>query len=248
MKPSPLIDWEGLATELGVRDHEHVAIVGGGGKTTLMFALSSQLGGTRIVTTTTKMGADQNFGRLVIHNPSDDTVVVGLGSSAHPGEVVIWDRVEQSQRAGTDYSKAVGVSPAQCDYWFSHLVDHVLVEADGARRKPFKAPKTGEPVVPATATMMVIVMGADALGRVIIDQCHRPLRVAALAGCQPSDRLSPQAAARVLAHQRGFIAHQPVGARLAVVITKVDDTNQAAAQEVAATLGPSFNPIMVRSQ
>lgn len=209
-----------VAEALGCGPHEHVALVGGGGKTTLVHALGRQLSGRRILTTTTKMGADQHGGHPVLIAPTDADI------AAVQDVAVVFAR--------TQGSKAVGVAATDCDRWFG-LVDHVIVEADGARHRPFKAPRPFEPIVPETCTLLVSVIGADALGRVIADQCHRPLRVAALAGCSPYVRLTPEAAATVILHERGARREQPTSARLAVVVTKVDDaTTQLAADLVAA--------------
>ncbi len=211
---------EAVAEALGCGSHEHVALVGGGGKTTLLHALGLQLSGRRILTTTTKMGADQHRGHRVLLAPTDADI------AAVEDIAVVFAR--------TQGSKAFGVAPTNCDRWFG-LVDHVIVEADGARHRPFKAPRPFEPIVPQTCTLLVSVIGADALGRVIADQCHRPLRVAALAGCSPYVRLTPEAAATVILHERGARREQPASARLAVVVTKVDDaTTQLAADLVAA--------------
>ncbi|MDA3040248.1 MAG: selenium cofactor biosynthesis protein YqeC [Actinomycetota bacterium] len=209
-----------VADALGCGLHEHVALVGGGGKSTLLHALGLQLPGRRILTTTTKMGADQHRGHPVLIGPTDAEI------EAVEAAAVVFSR--------TQGSKAVGVAPSDCDRWF-RLADHVIVEADGARHHPFKAPRPFEPIVPDTCTMLVSVIGADALGRVIADQCHRPLRVAALAGCSPYVRLTPDAAATVILHERGARREQPASARLAVVITKVDGPSaQLAADLVAA--------------
>lgn len=213
----------GLAELLGLGRHEHVAIVGGGGKTTIMHALGDQLSGSVVLTCTTKMGHDQDRGKPVLLSPSTDAVV----RAAADGPVVVWNSI--------DGHKAVGVTPESCDDWFTH-VDHVVIEADGSRRRPFKAPSEHEPVVPRTSTMMVSVIGADALGRVIADQCHRPLRVAALAECTPYERLTPAAAATVLLHERGARKALPPGACLAVVITKVDDASAPFVHELAEEL------------
>jgi len=234
--------WDGVTTRLGLTSHEHVAIVGGGGKTSLMFAIAEQLSGRRLITTTTKMGGDQDFGRPVLFSPSDADIT---SAATRYGQVVVWGRAVGDTNRASGYSKVIGVTPRECDRWFG-LVDHVVVEADGARRKPFKTPKQGEPVVPATATIMVIVAGADALGRVVLDSCHRPLRVAALAGCKPGDRLTPQRAARVLTHRRGFLQHVPAGARVALVITKVTESTVVAAGELIEAIpncdGPNVHP------
>ena len=212
-----------LATDLGLGTHEHVAIVGGGGKTTVMHLLGRQLGGTRVLTCTTKMGHDQTGGLPTLLAPGDEE----LTSAAADGPVVAWRAI--------DGQKAIGVDPETCDGWFD-LVDHVIIEADGSRRRPFKAPAEYEPVVPMTTTLMVSVIGADALGRVIADQCHRPMRVAALADCTPYERLSPEAAATVILHERGARKELPAGARFAVVISKVDHKSAGFVDELHEAL------------
>jgi probable selenium-dependent hydroxylase accessory protein YqeC len=213
------------ASSLGLLDggKHHVAIVGGGGKTTLVFALADQLPGATVVTSTTKMGADQHRGLPVLMSPDDDELRAGAATST----VVAWDRV--------DGHKAIGVAPERCDRWFG-LVDHVVVEADGSRQQPFKAPGVREPVVPVTATSVLSVIGANALGRVIADSCHRPLRVAALADCSPYERLTPAAAAAVLLHERGARRSNPPEARFAVVVNQVADANHAAVDALIGQL------------
>ncbi len=220
--PLPL---RALAGGLGLLDGagHHVAIVGGGGKTTVGFALAAGLPGRVILTTTTKMGADQDGGWPVLMTPTDADVAAADAGSV----VVVWSRVSGS--------KAVGVDPERCDRWFE-LVDHVIVEADGARGRPFKAPGALEPVVPTSTTVLVSVIGATALGRVIADQCHRPLRVAALAGCRPSERLTPERAAAVLLHPLGGSRALPTGARQAVVVNQVDDTSRPLVDDLVGAL------------
>lgn len=212
-----------LADLLGMGAHEHVAIVGGGGKTTVMHALGHQLSGTRVITSTTKMGHDQERGLPVLLGPSPTEVA----EAAATGPVVVWGAI--------DGQKAIGVAPEECDTWFD-LVDHVVIEADGSRRRPFKAPADYEPVVPSSTTVMVSVIGADALGRVIADQCHRPLRVAAVAGCQPYERLSPTHAATVLLSDRGARKELPSAGRLTIVVNKVGGANEPFVADLIAEL------------
>ena len=215
------IELSQLARELKLESREHIALVGGGGKTTLLHALGRQLGGRVVLTTTTKMGSDQNCGFPVVLAADGDPDWPATGT------IVVWRQVEGN--------KAFGVTLEQCDRW-ARLAEYVVIEADGSRQHPFKAPAAHEPVVPRTVTMMISVIGADALGRVIADQCHRPLRVAALAECEPYQRLSPSGAAAVLLHQRGARRECPTGARFVVAITKVDDTNEHLVAQLVAEL------------
>lgn len=208
MRPIP---WADLATAIDPAPRELIAIVGGGGKTTALFHLTHAFGGRTIATTTTRMGHGQHGGLPNLIAPAAPTLAAALDD----GPVLVWGR--------RGAHKAVGVSPERCDIWFSDtdLCDNIVVEADGARHHPFKAPGPLEPVIPVTTTTVISVIGADALGRVIADQCHRPLRVAALAGCSPYERLTPERAARVLRSPDGGGRNVPAGARRIVVITKV---------------------------
>lgn len=214
--PIPL---SGVAAALGVGARCHVALVGGGGKTTLVHALGDQLDGRVVLTTTTKMGADEHRDLPVLLDPPASDVIAAASS----GPVMVWSRI--------DGQKAIGVGPTRCDDWFA-AVDHVVVEADGSRGRPFKAPSEFEPVIPSTATHVVHVIGADALGRVIADQCHRPLRVAALAGCRADQRLDPHLAARVALHERGVTRSVPPDAAFVVAVTKVDERTRTLADRL----------------
>ncbi|MDB0005954.1 selenium cofactor biosynthesis protein YqeC [Ilumatobacteraceae bacterium] len=202
---------EQLGESLGLAPREQIAVVGGGGKSTTVLALGRQLPGRVILTTTTKMGARQTAGFPVLEAPSQDSLRAALDS----GTVMVRSKVQGS--------KALGVTPECCDEWFADptLSNYVVIEADGARTRPFKAPAPHEPVIPQTATVVLSVIGADALGRVIADQCQRPMRVAALAGCSPYERLTPARAGAVLLHERGGARNVPDRARRVVLITKV---------------------------
>jgi molybdenum cofactor cytidylyltransferase len=141
------------------------------------------------------------------------------------------------------------------DDWFDRLfasvdpdgrptVDHVVLEADGARRRNVKAPAPHEPVIPARTTHVIVVIGADALDRVIEDQAHRPMRVAAAAGCSPYDRLTADRAARLLTHpDLGGRKDVPTDAWFGVLISKVGPAEQRVADDLAAILRSQAVPV-----
>jgi len=215
LEPITLAD---VSVGLDLGNHELVSIVGGGGKTTLTFAIAEQLPGRRIITTTTKMGREQRGTAPVLIAPTDDEIAEALRGHK---VVQVW--------GGIDDYKALGCDPDVVGRWLG-LVDHVVVESDGARRNPFKAPRPFEPPVPQSSTVVIAVIGAEALGRVIADRCHRPLRVAAVGECSPWERLSPVIAARVLTSDRGSRKNVPSTARFVVVINKVRPGDEAAAE------------------
>ena len=143
-----------LASALNLKQRELVALVGGGGKSTLLFQLARSLNRRTIVTTTTKMGERQTGMLDVIEAPF--TRPLELRSGMSPVFV----------RAGVKDGKSIGVRPSVCDTWFSDhsLCDVVLVEADGAHHRPFKAPANFEPVLPDQTTTVLAVIGAESGG------------------------------------------------------------------------------------
>lgn len=223
-----------LADALDLGPHEIISLVGGGGKTTAMFALGRQLGGTVVLSTTTKMHSGHTNDYPVLLSPGDEELTKALATNR---AVLVWRDI--------DGGKALGVQPQLCDRW-SGLADYVVVEADGARRKPLTAPGPFEPVVPETTTLLVACVGANAFGRVIADQCHRPLRVAALAGCSPYQRLTPERLAKVLLSERGLRKGRPDAARFATILTRVSRAEASFAEELVEIVGDDSNVVILR--
>ena len=204
-----MLTWDALPDALGLGDREVVSFVGGGGKTTALFALAAHRPGRRIVTTTTKMGADRTGGLPVLLDPSDAALQTAVDPS---GSVIVW--------SGSDGQRAFGVEPETIDRWAAHF-DTIAVEADGSRRRPFKAPREYEPVVPSSTTTLVGCVGMAAIDTPIEDGCHRPDRVAALVGASEADRLTAERLVEVLLHADGSRKGQPPGSRYAVLINRV---------------------------
>ena len=189
-----------------------MALVGGGGKTTLLFALGQNLPARTLLTTTTRMGRDRTGGFPCLIEPTDGDLASAFDRY---GSVLAWRT--------TDERKALGFAPTDIDRWFaSGIADHIVVEADGARRRPFTAPAPWEPPIPESSTHVVACIGADALGYVIADRVHRPLRVAAAAGCSPYERLTPERAAAALTSDIGMMKNVPRSARFTVAVAGAD--------------------------
>jgi molybdenum cofactor cytidylyltransferase len=215
-----------------------VALVGGGGKTTAMFRLAGEMqgAGLRVVTTmTTRIFVGQMAlapGRLLLHGEA--TLLAQLAEAlAEHGHVLVGGSTIVEE------DKVRGVPPEVVDRIAAHpAVDAVIVEADGSRGLPLKAPAPHEPVIPPSASIVVPVAGIDALGRPLVEgRVHRPERAAALSGLAPGDAVTAEALAAVLAHPEGGAKGLPPGARLVPFLNKVEDEAALeAAREVARLL------------
>jgi len=225
-----------LADALGLTRDEVVALVGGGGKTTAMFRLAREIvgkGGQAITTTTTRIFAAQ-IALAPAHVPAADATRerVSAALAAH-GQVLVIGPTN----AGT--GKADGVSLDlfhRLGAWCPEAC--ILNEADGSRMRPFKAPAEHEPVIPVETTLVVPVVGADVFGQTLdADHVHRPELVSALSGAPPGAPLTPEIVARVLAHPEGGRKGVPAGARVVVLINKVESLpDRAPARETAERL------------
>jgi molybdenum cofactor cytidylyltransferase len=102
-------------------------------------------------------------------------------------------------------------------------VDFLLVEADGSRERPLKAPAPHEPALPPCATLVVPVVGLDVLGKPLAPAyVHRPELVAALARCAPDAPVTPAVVAAVTRHPQGGCKNVPPGAAVIPFLNKAD--------------------------
>lgn len=225
-----------LSDALGVTVGEVVALVGGGGKTTIMFRLAREMvekGGQAITTTTTRIFGAQ-IALSPAHVPATEATRerVAAALAVHGQVLVIGDTDPES-------GKAEGVSVelfTRLRSWFPGAC--LLNEADGSRMRPFKAPAGHEPVIPAETTLVVMVVGADILGKPLdAEHVHRPERVGKLAGAPLGSAITPEIVARVLAHPEGGRKGVPPGARVVALINKVESLqDQTPARETAELL------------
>ena len=174
--------WELLGIRPGL-----TAVIGSGGKTSLLRVLARELSrhGTVLLATTTHImrpdwcpftATGAELREVFAHSP-----IVCAGTYT-PG----------SKLTAPDFPD------------WQHAADFVLVEADGSKRLPAKAHAVWEPVLPPERNRTVCVFGASALGKPIQDAAHRPELYAPLAEVSPNAIITPAIAARILAKEGGF--------------------------------------------
>lgn len=238
-----------LAEALRMTADESVALVGGGGKTTAMFRLAREAvarGGRAISTTTTRIFGAQIAlapAHVLATDATRERIAAALAAHRH---VLVIGPTE----AGS--GKAEGVSLdlfRRLRAWFPDVC--VLNEADGSRMRPFKAPADYEPVIPTDTTLVVPVVGADVLGRPLdAEHVHRPELVGALSETPLGTPVTPAIVARVLAHPDGGRKGAPAGARVIVLINKVETLlDRAPARETAECLlrEPAIHSVVLAS-
>jgi len=234
-----------LLGPLGLRCPEVVAVVGAGGKTTLVYRLASEarsLGRRVLVTTTTHMGTLPEATTGPVFVEAEGQGVDGLrGALQREGIATLLGR-----RIRPD--KLEGISPGRVDA-LAGLADLVLVEADGARGRSLKAPAEHEPVVPSSTTLVVVVAGLDAIGSPLDpEHVHRVERVVEVTGKGAGLVLEEADVAACLGDPRSYPSRIPRGARAAVFLNKAEDAAAlAAAERIAERLIPPYDVVAAGS-
>ncbi|BAK98494.1 hypothetical protein OBV_12960 [Oscillibacter valericigenes Sjm18-20] len=162
------------------------AVIGGGGKTTLLRTLGEELaeaGCKVLLCTTTKIFPFE--GMPCVTEKGEDAL---LAARARSGLVC----------AGTLLNNGKLTAPAVPMARLEALFDYVLVEADGSAHLPLKAHAPHEPVIPAEASQTICVVGASGFGKPIQEAAHRPELYAALAGAAATDIVTPKLVAAAL--------------------------------------------------
>jgi molybdenum cofactor cytidylyltransferase len=235
-----------LADALGVRPGDVVSFVGAGGKTTAMVCLAWELvnaGRGVVLTTTTHIREPIITQARVILLEEDADVILALLPGLVRRHRLVALASGYAPAAAPDspdpYRKLRGVPPDLIGQVAAlDGVDHVLVEADGARGRSLKAPDRNEPVVPPSTGLLVPVAGVDCVGRVLDETvAFRLPRVAALSGVRAGDAITTTAVASVLGCASGGLKGRPRGARVAPLLNKTETSEtERAALEIATLL------------
>ena len=201
-----------------------VSLVGGGGKSTLMYFLASTCareGKKVLVTTTTNIfqpdggiyaGTAEEARKLwaagkiaVIGTP-----MAGKGKLKMPEEALLKELIGEA--------------------------DVSFIEADGSKHYPTKVPKDGEPVLIPESDLVIGVFGLSAIGKPLKKCCFRLERAMELLGVEEDHILTEKDAAEILSSPLG--ARKDVGTRnYCVVLNQCDDgQRRRSGNEIAARL------------
>lgn len=223
------------------------AIIGSGGKSTLLRTLGLELmraGGRVLICTTTHMfpvagvpwdGSSRRLDAVpwkpeALHTP-------GCTCEACAGLA----RGSICQAGVLDPETGKLSSPAEPLDQLAQRFDYVLAEADGSKRLPLKAHASWEPVVPVGTANAVWIVGASGFGRPINEAVHRPELFCERCGCKPADLATPERVAQTLNAELRMLGLEDAR----VVLNQLDTLNDpTAADRFQAALG---RPIIATS-
>jgi probable selenium-dependent hydroxylase accessory protein YqeC len=222
-----------------------VAITGGGGKTTTLRTLGEQLQGKVWESTTTHLGTDQldiaehQFCVEHIDRASIDSWLA-YRTCLLTGDFTLDDRVH-----GPTEVQMKEIYQAAREQQVS-----LVLEADGSRSRPLKAPGTNEPATPSWAQVVITVVGLSVLGQPFSDETvHRVQPYAEITGAQPGDLILMPDIVKLLINPRGGLKNSPATARKVVLFNQADTESlrEEVCQFASSLLRGGFDQVLIGS-
>ncbi|SFF97687.1 probable selenium-dependent hydroxylase accessory protein YqeC [Halopelagius inordinatus] len=204
-----------LSRTLGVDEESVVSVVGAGGKKTTLYRLAGETDG--VVTATVRIPIfDDEVARVVV---TEDPRRAARAETRRPLGLV-------PERERED--RYFGYDPDIVDELAGSGIGPLLVKADGARNRLFKAPDDREPQIPRASTHVLALASARVVGEPLAERAvHRPDRVSELTGLSAGEEIRPSHVATVLAHERGGLKAVPDGADAVPTVNMVDTSELA---------------------
>lgn len=218
----------GRALGICIQDRK-IAFVGAGGKTTLLFALADEMrqeGRRVLVTTSTHIRRPAGFFVTAADLSGmqqawdDGQGIVVLGQAAEDG------KLKPARQEICRQAEA--------------MADVVLVEADGSRGLPCKAPAAHEPVLAGDEDLVVAVGGFSAIGGTLRAVCHRSQQAAACLQTNSDAVLTAENLAYLLTAPAG--GRKGVPGRFAVVLNQVNTSKELCQAENCARAASTYLP------
>ena len=212
---------------LELAPREVLALIGSGGKTSLLWLLARHFRHERLL-----VGATT---KIFLPPPSDyDTLITGLDADPAPGihlaGTLLPPQADMPAKLG---ALAPDILPRLLPRY-----DRVLLECDGANRLPLKAWAAHEPVVPSETTATVGVITLWPVGQPIhSSRIHRLQQFLALTEAEENAPLALDHIARLIAHPEGLMA-QAKGRRI-LLLNQVDHPGGLALAERLLALLPA---------
>ena len=192
-----------------------VSLVGGGGKTTLLYAMADHCAckGWRVLVMTTT-----HIRQPAACYAPDDAALTALWQAGHYAVI------------GTPAENGKLTLPPQLLRRMAQA-DAVFIEADGAKHHPCKLPAAHEPVLLPQSDIVLAVAGLSALGKSLRERCFRyeTIRPQFFAAA-PDAPLTPPMLAQLLASTQG--GRKAVGDRQFYAVLNQADTPELRQQGI----------------
>lgn len=236
---------EALRLDQPVPGHSVICLVGAGGKTSALFKLAHELISSQtpriLVTATSHLGTWQIplADHHIIANETLD-----LKNLPSKGVILVTGEIEE------DRTKPVSKTILdQLNAYSNKESSPLLIEADGSRQKPLKAPAEHEPPIPAFADVVIHVSGLSALNKALDENnVHRANTFAELTGLSMGDVLTTDSLIKYLAHGSGALKNIPPNAKRIALLNQADTPELlSTCSVIAKAVSPVFDAVIAGS-
>jgi len=201
-------------------EHRLITLTGAGGKTSLNRWLAShlQLIPKRVIITTTTKILPLPGVTTVLQEDGPDFMGRIRHALTHSPYIIVASKFDPTS------GKLIGLGKKVVTVLHkSRLANTILVEADGAARKPLKAPNWHEPVIPARTDLCIGVMGLDAAYRPLTEpNVHRHEIFSQITNLMPGENVTPAHMIRSAMAPNGLFKGCPPDCELSVFLNKID--------------------------
>ncbi|MFQ6677466.1 MAG: selenium cofactor biosynthesis protein YqeC [Fidelibacterota bacterium] len=206
-----------------------IALLGGGGKTSLMFQLGDEFAHQNkhtLLTSITKAGPPQNVPMTLI-GANGNISLPQLFDLQNP-IYLLSEQIEEN--------KYKGISPAQLESFLPEA-DVTIFECDGSRNLPLKAHSEWDPMVPDFASCVIIIIGADVIHSKISEgKIHRPELFKSLWHIDNTTTIDVELVSEIVTNHKGYLSKIPEPVSKIYFVNKAD-----AHPEEAHSLGESIS-------
>ena len=220
------------------------AITGGGGKTSLMFALGRSFAARyrTLVTTTTK-----------IKRPAgDECDSLTVGPVSELADAAVSEKRLIAAAASYLGPKLVGYEPEEIDRLAeSGIFERIITEADGSRGLSLKAYEEWEPPVPGGTECHFVVLGADIFtAPLTAENVFRLGELSERHGIKRGESISVNKLAALLSNRREYLKNSPEGAFRILFINKCELLSESQLNNITSDLArnlPDYDMIVAAS-
>lgn len=211
-----------------------ISLVGGGGKTTTIYQLADELSeqGLRVlITTSTHIQCPENGLSAFVDHVREVTADMWEGGILTVGKPLL--KEEETYKL----SMPEGLGEPEEMERLLQMADVILIEADGAKKKPVKVPGEWEPVIIPQTGLVIACAGLSALGGTFADTCFRFQEYGKWLMREGENVITPEDLALILMDERG--SHRGVQGRYyRVVLNQADGEKELKAAEMILKLLP----------
>ena len=232
-----------ISDALKLKEKAFLSLVGAGGKTSLLQIIAQELVGKKkkvIATTTTRMFTHQlspllGAGQIIESTNSEamaDSIKEYFSQNRDTGIAILLK--ERFMKEGRE--KFSGPEPYLLDKWWKDgLAEFFIIEADGAKGRPIKAPSQHEPVVASATTDVVAVIGIDSVGLPLVEKnVFRSTLFSQLTGLKWDNLITKKEVLALINHPAGLYKDSPNSARRLLFLNKVNNSEkEQIAEEIA---------------